>query len=143
MVELPQQLIPASQSVEITDSVPISVAATVSGTVETQQGPAAGLKRLYGPAQPGTSPATIYTVPVARTAQLQSITVCNTTAIDATITISIGSDAAATRIVSGLVIPANGFLIIAAGYVLTADEVLQASQGTASALTLTINGTET
>lgn len=100
-------------------------------------------KRLYGPAQPGTGAATLYTVPASRKTTLELIHVANTTGSNATLTLSIGADAAATRLLAAYTIQANGILTLPTEITLVAAEVIQGLQGTGSALTVTLNGTET
>jgi hypothetical protein len=109
---------------------------TNSTTIDVQ-------KRLYGPAQPGTAAATLYTVPTAKKTTLELIHVANTTGTAATLTLSIGADAAAVRLLSGFSIPANGILTLPITTTLVAAEVIQGLQGTLSALTVVLNGTET
>lgn len=99
-------------------------------------------KRLYGPAQPGTVAATIYTTPVGKKTAIEFIQISNDTASTATITISITADGAATRILDAFPIPAHGVFSQAYELSLAAGEIIQAFQGTSSALTVTINGTE-
>lgn len=98
--------------------------------------------RPYGPAQPGTSPATGYTVPGSTTTILRHIRVANTTGTAATFTISIGTDAAATRIFDTISVNGNSVFDWSGWQVMTAGEILQLTQGTASALTITISGVE-
>ena len=97
--------------------------------------------RLYGPAQPGTTNATIYTVS-AGTVVVRNIHICNTTATAATISLAINASAAtaANCFLSALTIPANGTLDWSGFLHLSTADTLQALQGTASALTVTISG---
>lgn len=96
--------------------------------------------RPYGPAQPGTSNATLYTA--AAVTIVRNIHVVNTTASAATITIALGgtSDTAANHFLSALSIPENGsydwsgFLHVPNGGTITGK------QGTSAALTVTISG---
>ena len=99
-------------------------------------------KRLYGPAKPGTTAATLFTAPTEGTATIRHIRVANTTAASATITLSIGVDASGTRIYDTFSIPAHGIhdTGYAMGIVLGNSEILQGFQGTAAALVLTISG---
>lgn len=100
-------------------------------------------KRLYGPAQPTTIAATLYTVPTGKKTTLELIHVANTTGTAATLTLSIGADAAATRLLSAFSIPANGILTLPGAWSLIAAEIIQGLQGTSGALTVVLNGTET
>jgi hypothetical protein len=101
-------------------------------------------KRLYGPAQPTNSgtAAQIYVVPTGKKTTVESIWVNNTTASDATITFSIGVDAAGTEGLTTYTVPANGILLLSGQISMIAAEVIQAKQGTLNALTMIINGTE-
>lgn len=99
-------------------------------------------QRFYGPAQPGTSAATIYTVPGSTTSILRHMRIANTTGTSATITMSIGADAAATRIFDAVSIPGDSVLDWSGFMVMDAAEILQAFQGTSSALTVTISGVD-
>ena len=99
-------------------------------------------KRLYGPAQPTTTAATVYTVPASTTAIIRNIRVSNTTGSAATITMSIGANAAAAQIMSAVSVPANSVYDWSGFLVLSATEIIQALQGTSSALTVTISGVE-
>lgn len=112
-------------------------------TINTTSTPVDVQKRLYGPAQPGIVAATLYTVPTGKKTTLELIHVANTTASIATLTLSIGADAAATRLLSGFSLPANGILTLPVATTLVAAEVIQGLQGTLSALTVVLNGTET
>jgi hypothetical protein len=115
----------------------ITTTGTVTSTLVDVQ------KRLYGPAQPTTIAATLYTVPTAKKTTLELIHVVNTTASIATITLSIGADAVATRLLSAFSIPANGILTLPGTWSMIAAEVIQGLQGTSGALTIVLNGTET
>lgn len=99
-------------------------------------------KRLVGPTLLTGAAATQYTVPSATTTTVRGIKVTNTTGIPATLFISIGADAAGTRIYSGVSVPGNGSLDWSGYLVLSVGEIIQAYSGTASALTLTISGVE-
>ena len=99
-------------------------------------------KRLYGPAQPATTAATIYTVPASTTTVVRNIRVSNTTGTAATITMSIGTNAAAAQIMSAVSVPANSVYDWSGFLVMNAADILQALQGTSSALTVTVSGIE-
>jgi hypothetical protein len=99
-------------------------------------------KRLAGPTSLTASSATIYTVPGSTTAILRNIRVANTTGVVARLTVSIGADAAGTRIWSSVAIPANDALDWSGFMVLAAAETLRAYSDTASALTITVSGVE-
>ena len=101
--------------------------------------------RIYGPAQPGTTNATLYTVGAAATAVVRSIHICNTTGTAATISLAINGTAAtaANCWLSALSIPANGSYDWSGFLHLSANDTLQGLQGTTSALTVTISAVVT
>jgi len=105
-------------------------------------------KRLAGPAQVSNAAATKYTVPAATKTVVRHVHIQNPSGSAVTFTMSIGSDAAGTRITDAFSIPAA-----AAGvtgnvvdwypyYILEAAETIQAFAGTNNILVLTINGDE-
>lgn len=105
-------------------------------------------KRLYGPAQVATGPTTVYTVPALTKALIRHIHVSNPSASPVTLTLSIGADAAGTRLLSTYSIPAA-----AAGVtdsvremfwyqIMDAAEILTLSTGTNNVLVIVINGDE-
>jgi hypothetical protein len=105
-------------------------------------------KRLVGPALIATGPTTVYTVPALTKTILRHIHIQNPSASPVTYTISIGADAAGTRLFQTFSIPAA-----AAGVtdsvrdhfwyqVMDAAEILTVSAGTNNVLTITISGDE-
>ena len=96
--------------------------------------------RLAGPTQLGTSASTVYTVPASTTAIIRSILVCNTTGDQVKFTMSIGADAAGTRIFMDRVIAPRMTFEYHGFIVLTAAGTLQAFADTATAATLTVSG---
>jgi hypothetical protein len=99
-------------------------------------------KRLTGPALLTNVAATKYTVPASTVTVVQHIHVENPTASAVPFTLSIGVDAAGTRIYDAYSIGAGQVLDTFAKYVLNAGEVLQAFAGTTNVMTLTIDGQE-
>jgi hypothetical protein len=99
-------------------------------------------KRLFGPAQVSNAAATKYTAPAATTTVLRHVHVSNPTGSPVTFTMSIGADAAGTRLFDAFTIPAAttydwyGYAVIAAA------EVVQAFAGTNNVITLTGFGDE-
>src|SRR3990167_1114626 len=93
-------------------------------------------KRLYGPAQVATGPATVYTVPALTKTIIRQILVNNPSASPVTLTVSIGADAAATRLLDAYSIPAKAagvtasFVPIGLYQVMDAAEILTLSAGT-------------
>jgi hypothetical protein len=105
-------------------------------------------KRLYGPAQIATGPATVYTVPAVTKTILRQFHVSNPSASPVTLTISIGADAAATRLWSTYSIPAAAAGVsdsvrdIFVYIPMEAAEILQLSAGTNNILVIVITGDE-
>lgn len=105
-------------------------------------------KRLAGPAQVSNAAATKYTVPAATKTIVRHIHVQNPSGSAVTFTLSIGADAAGTRIIDAFSVPAAAAGVVASVvdwyvyYVLEATEVVQAFAGTNNILTLTIDGDE-
>lgn len=99
-------------------------------------------KRLSGPAQLTGTPATIYTVPAATKTVVRYIHVSNPSASPVALTMSIGADAAGTRIFDALAIAANSEQDFWCYHVLEAAEIIQAWAGTASVLVVTMDGEE-
>lgn len=99
-------------------------------------------KRLAGPALVTNAAATKYTVPAVTTAVIRNIQVQNPSASAADFTLSIGADAAGTRLIDGLSIPADSIYPIYCYWVMAAAEILQAFSGTNNILTLTVFGDE-
>lgn len=105
-------------------------------------------KRLWGPAQVATGPATIYTVPAGTKTIVRHIHVNNPSGSPVTLTLSIGADAAGARWYETYSIPAKApgvtdsardiFLYL----VLEAAEVLQMAAGTNNILVSVGNGDE-
>lgn len=99
-------------------------------------------KRLAGPAQVSNAAATKYTVPAGTKTILRHIRVQNPSGGAVTFTMSIGADAAATRIYDGYSLAAGAVLDIWVYFVLEAAEIVQALSGTNNVLTLTLDGDE-
>lgn len=99
-------------------------------------------KRMSGPALVTNLAVTKYTVPASRRGIIRHIHVQNPSGSAITFTMSIGADAAGTRIFDAFSIAANSVLDHFCYYVLEAAEILQALAGTTNILTLTIDGDE-
>lgn len=98
------------------------------------------MKRIYGPTAAPTSPTTLYTVPAGVSATLRHIHIQNPGGGSSrTITMSIGADAAGTRILDTYAIAAGSYLSLYGPFILAAGEVLQATASNA-ALVITIAG---
>jgi len=105
-------------------------------------------KRLYGPALVATGPATVYTVPAVTKTIIRQIHLSNPSGAAVTFTLSIGADAAGTRLWSAYSIPAAAAGVtdsvrdIFMYEVMEAAEVLQIAAGTNNILNITISGDE-
>jgi hypothetical protein len=99
-------------------------------------------KRLAGPAQVSNAAATKYTVPSVTKTVIRHIHVQNPSGSAVTFTLSIGADAAGTRIFDAYSVAANTTLDHFGYYVIDAAEVIQALAGTNNVLVLTIDGDE-
>lgn len=105
-------------------------------------------KRLAGPAQVATGPATVYTVPAGTKTIVRHIHVQNPSASAVTLTLSVGADAAGTRMIAAYSIPGAGAGIVNSMQdyywylVLEATEIIQLSAGTNNILVITIDGDE-
>lgn len=105
-------------------------------------------KRLFGPATVSNAAATKYTCPALTKTIIRQIHVQNPSASPVTFTISIGADAAGTRLYDALSIPAaaagvTGSVVDFFGYwVVDAAEIVQAFAGTNAILVLTAFGDE-
>lgn len=103
-------------------------------------------KRMSGPAQVATGPTTLYTapsyIPNILTSVVRHIHVSNPSVNPVTLTISIGADAAGTRIFDALTIAATSVVDHFCYYPLTSAQIITASSGTNNVLVLTISGDE-
>jgi hypothetical protein len=102
--------------------------------------------RFYGPALIATGPVTVYTVPAGEKAVLRHIHVSNPSGAIVTFTLSIGADAAATRLWQTYNIPAAGAGVsdnvrdIPVYLPMEAAEIVTLSAGTNNILVITISG---
>lgn len=99
-------------------------------------------KRLAGPLLITNSVITRYTVPASTKTIIRNIHIQNNSGSAATVTMSIGADAAGTRIFDAYSIPANSVLDHWCYYVLEAAEIVQTNAGTTNVLALTMDGDE-
>lgn len=95
--------------------------------------------RLAGPALLSNSAATKHTSP-AGGSLIRSIHVSNPTASAVDFTLSIGADAAGTRLYDGYPIPADSAKTFWCYHALTNTEIVQAFAGTNNVATLTLSG---
>lgn len=98
--------------------------------------------RLAGPAQLTASAATKYTVPSSTKTVVRHIHFYNADTVPRTVTLSIGSDAAGTRIYDAFSIAAGSQSDNWCYYVLEAAEIIQALADVTLKVTLTIDGDE-
>lgn len=97
-------------------------------------------KRAYGPALLSASAATKYTVPSSTKAFLTQLHVSNNDTTTAyKLTLSIGTDAAGTRLFDAYPIPAASVYDFYYNIELDAAEIIQAFADTANKLNLTIS----
>lgn len=99
-------------------------------------------KRLAGPALVSNAAATKYTVPGSTTAVIRHIHISNPSGSPVDFTLSIGTDAAGTRLFDGYPIPTDSIVTLHCYHVMAAAEIIQAFAGTNNVLTLTISGDE-
>jgi len=100
-------------------------------------------KRLVGPTQLSGSTATLYTVPGGTKAILRHIRMINTSnATVNSIKLSIGADAAGTRIIPDLSLSKGASYDWSGFMVMDAAELLKGQAGTASAITIIVSGIE-
>jgi len=96
--------------------------------------------RFSGPAQVSNAAATKYTVASTALAVIRHIHVSNPSGSAVTFTMSIGADAAGTRIFDAYNIAAGVVLDHFCYYAISPSEIVQAFAGTNNILTLTIDG---
>lgn len=99
-------------------------------------------KRFHGPALVTNAAATKYTVPASRRSRIRHIHISNPSAASVDFTMSIGADAAGTRIFDGFPIPADSVYDSYDVFDCEAAEVIQAFAGTNNIITLVIDGDE-
>lgn len=99
-------------------------------------------KRLFGPALLTNTTATKYTVPGSTSAVVRRIRFSNSDGGAYTITMSIGADAAGTRLFEGVSVPAAG-LDVWGPFNLAAAEIIAAHCSTTNKVVMQIDGEET
>lgn len=95
-----------------------------------------------GPTSIANTETTLYTCPGATTSILKWLHVQNVTSSPATVKLGVGADAAGTRVLSDVSVPANDFVDLDVFLTLAAGETLRATGGTNNALTFTGGGVE-
>lgn len=105
-------------------------------------------KRLWGPSQVATGPATVYTCPALTKTIVRMLHVNNPSASAVTLSVSVGADAASTRLFDAYSIPAkaagvvDSYRTIFLYLVVDAAEIVQLSAGTNNILVTSGNGDE-
>ncbi len=99
-------------------------------------------KRLAGPSQLANSATTIYTVPGSTSAVIRMIHFSNPTVADKTVTMSIGADAAATRIFDAFTIPAGSVFGYPCHIAMATAEIVQASASAVTSVVVVLSGIE-
>lgn len=110
----------------------LEVTYTIAGT---------GPRSLAGPQTLGTTAATLFTVPSGATYRIDTISVSNPTAGAVDFTLSVGTDAAATRLFDGYPIRADSEFTWHPFLPVSATEIVQAFAGTSNSLVISIEGT--
>jgi hypothetical protein len=87
---------------------------------------------------PSTTSATIYTVPTAKTTIIKNIVLCNTTATNAIISLTMGTK----DIIKNYSVSANDTVTIDLSLVLDATDTITSIQTTTNAINLFISGVE-
>lgn len=98
--------------------------------------------RLFGPALLTNAAATKYTAPPNTLAVIKHLRVSNPSGSPVNFTMSIGADAAGTRIYDAVSIPAGGAIETFCMYTLEEGEIVQALGSTTNVLVLTLDGIE-
>ena len=95
--------------------------------------------RIVGPMLLTNASVTLYTVPASTQAILRNIVIANTSASSATARLSIGVDAAGTRIIPDIPIPANSVYDWSGFLVMEAAETLRGESGTTNVLAISVS----
>jgi hypothetical protein len=99
-------------------------------------------KKLQGPAAVATGPTTVYTVPASTKTVIRHLHLSNPSGSPVTFTMSVGADAAGTRVFGAYSIPANSTYDWWTYLVVEAAEIVTYSAGTNNILVATLNGDE-
>lgn len=98
---------------------------------------------LYGPALVATGPTTLFTTPATEMDVVYQIWVSNPSASPVSLTVSIGADAAATRIIGTNAtanIPANSTVPFPGPFMIPPSTAVTASAGTNNILNISFHG---
>lgn len=99
-------------------------------------------KRLAGPLLITNAVVTRYTVPASTKTIIRNIHVASNVGTSTDLTLSIGADAAGTRILDAIAVPGDGVLDLYGPYVMDAAEVMQSNASVTNQMTLTVSGEE-
>ena len=99
-------------------------------------------KRLAGPLLVTNAVVTRYTVPASTKTLIRNIHFQNNSGAGVDITVSIGADAAGTRILDAQTLAADAVLDLYGPYVMDAAEILQTNASITNVCTITISGEE-
>lgn len=141
----------ASAATAVTDRVGAGDQTAITGTTAVAEATLAfdvggevarAYKRLTGPAQLTGSAADLYTCPASTVARILHIHASNPSGSPVDINLSIGADAAATRVFDDRAVPADGVLKESYPYELAAGEKIQGWADSAGTVVLTITGYE-
>lgn len=99
-------------------------------------------RRFYGPGLVTNSVVTKITVTTSSTFIIRHMRFFNNSASAATITVSIGTDAAGTRIYDAYSIPAKSYEDWSGFLVMSTTEIMQMVAGTTNVITATVSGVE-
>lgn len=99
-------------------------------------------KRLAGPLLITNAVVTRYTVPANTKTIIRNIHIANNAGTSVDVTLSIGADAAGTRILDAIPVPGDTTLDLYGPYVMDAAEILQSNASVTNQLTLTLAGEE-
>lgn len=94
-------------------------------------------KKLYI-GTPGTTSATLYTVPASTTTILKNVVLSNTTATTAVVTIGVGGK----NILTNYTVAANDTAVVDLSLVLSASDTITCVQTTANAVNVFLSGVE-
>ena len=99
-------------------------------------------KRLFGPLQVSNAVTTRYTVPALTKTIIRHVHISNPSASAVLFTLSIGADAAGTRLYDAFSIPANSVRDDYWYQPVETTEIIQTNAGTNNILVITCNGDE-
>lgn len=96
--------------------------------------------RAYGPAHLAATATTLFSVAAGKRLTIRYIHVQNGDTVERTFTLSVGTDAAGTRIFDAVTVPARTAYMFPVGITLEPTETLQGSASIASKIVLVVNG---